>query len=787
MGKASRRKQQQAVTAAASAVVPDQESPSPSHSRRWLIAGALFMLVALGVFWLYQFHVLGRAAPTGLSAVHATFVDEQRCASCHSAEFASWKNTHHAKAMETPAPDTVLGNFNNATFDYAGVTSRFYRKGNEYWVDTDGADGKVGSYKVAFTFGVAPLQQYLIAMPGGRLQALGIAWDAQKKNWFHLHPKDMVTAADELHWTKPAQNANFMCAECHVTNMKRNYNPTDNTFKSSWQSLGVGCQACHGPASTHLEWAAGDKKPVPGSGFEVPLKGAPQQTVLETCARCHSRRAPLGDGFVHGRRLADDYSLSLLTQALYEVDGHFKEEDFEYGSFAQSKMFMKGVTCVDCHNPHTGELKAQGNAVCLQCHNASGPIQRPGLDTKTLQRKDYDTPAHTHHPQGSPGSSCVACHMPGKYYMEIDFRHDHSLTIPRPDLARQLGTPDACTTCHKDKTPEWAAAKLEGWFGKQTRPVSYGEMMHSLRNGGIGAADVLNVLVLDPSIPPIRRATALEEAGRYPSEQTVKTVIVALKDTDPVVRIAAIHTLGMLPPDTRKPLLTPLLADSVRGVRIEAARLLVDARDQLGTDRARWDQVMMEYRQVQQDLAERPESHMNLAGLDRDLGQHDDARREIDRALVLDPDFLPAITMKADYLGAAGDTAGSIKLLRSALVRHPDSGLLYHALGLAQIRGGDRQEAVQSLKTAWQKSPEDPDFGYVYAVALHDTGDPKTALNVLDAVMKAHPEHRDTAMTAVRYHIESGDTGGAQAIASRWLKISPGEPSLQRMQSGQGG
>ncbi|GGP26760.1 tetratricopeptide repeat protein [Silvimonas amylolytica] len=781
MGKASRRKQQPPAAVAAAPAVPS--SHPIFHSRRWFIAAAVMLVVVLGVFLLYQFQVLGRPAPARLSAVHARFVDEQRCVSCHSAEFASWKNSHHAKAMETPAPDTVLGNFNNATFNYAGTTSRFYRKGTEYWVDTDGADGKLGSYKVAFTFGVAPLQQYLIAMPGGHLQALGIAWDVERKTWFHLHPKDHVTATDELHWTKLAQNANFMCAECHVTDMKRNYSPADNSFKSTWQALGVGCQACHGPASAHLEWATGDKKPLTGAGFEVPLKGASQTTVLETCARCHSRRAPLADGFVHTHRLADDYSLNLLTQAAYEVDGHFKEEDFEYGSFAQSKMFMKGVTCLDCHNPHTGEVRLQGNALCLQCHNATAPIQRVGLNTQTLKRKDYDTPEHTHHPQGSPGSSCVACHMPGKYYMEVDFRHDHSLTIPRPDLARELGTPDACTTCHKDKTPEWAASKLEAWFGKHTRPVSYGQMMHSLRTGGIGAADILNVLVLDPSIPPIRRATALEEAARYPSEQTVKTVVVALKDTDPAVRIAAIHALGMLPPDARKPLLTPLLADAVRGVRIEAARQLVDARDQLGTDRGRWDQAIAEYRQVQQDLAERPESHVNLAGLYRDLDQQADAQREVDLALARDPDFLPAVTMKADELAAAGNGDDGIKLLREAIARHPDSGLLYHALGLAQVRAGDRTAAVQSLKSAWQKTPDDAGFGYVYAVALHDTGDPKAALKVLDAVMKAHPEHRESALTAVRYHTEAGDIAGAQIIAGRWLKISPSEPALQRGQT----
>ena len=785
MGKSSRRKPQRPApdAAAATSAVPPV-APENQSSRRpwWLLVLAILVAVALAGFWVHQFSSQGNVAAAGVAPLHASFVDEQKCVSCHSAEAKAWKTSHHAQAMAVATEATVEGNFNNATFDYHGAPTRFYKKGAEFWVDTDGPDGKVGSYKVAHTFGVAPLQQYLLEMPGGRMQALGIAWDSSQRRWFHLYPKDQVMVGDELHWTRPAQNANFMCAECHVTQMKRNFNVADNSYKSTWQALGVGCQACHGPASNHLAWAIGsnNKTPIKAAGFTVPLKNASQQVVLETCARCHARRAPLGDGFTHGNRLADDYSMSLLTAALYEVDGHFKEEDFESGSFAQSKMAMKGVTCADCHNPHSGELKAQGNAVCLQCHNAAGPIQRTGLDTRTLQRKDYDTPEHTHHPKGSPGASCVACHMPGKFYMQVDFRHDHALTIPRPDLSRQLGAPNACNECHKDKTPEWAAHQIETWFGKQAHPASFGEMLFSLRNGRIGAADILSTLVLDPNIPAIRRATALAEAGRYPGEATVKVISSALQDEDPIVRAAAVDALAMLPPADRVALLTPLLSDTVRQVRIASARQLVDARDHPGAETARWQKALDEYRAVQNALAERPESHLNLAGLDRDLGLHAEAQQELAIALKLNPDFLPAMVMQADYLAAAGQDQQGVALLQGALEKHRDSALLYHALGLAQIRAGDRVGALASLKAAWQTAPEDAGYGYVYAIALHDTGNPKAAITQLDAVMKRHPEHRDSAMTAVRYRVEANDAVGAQAVAARWLAVSPGEPSLAR-------
>ena len=286
-------------------------------------------------------------------------------------------------------------------------------------------------------------------------------------------------------------------------------------------------------------------------------------------------------------------------------------------------------------------------------------------------------------------------------------------------------------------------------------------------------------------MPPIRRATALAEAGRYPGDATLAAIRNALADPDPLVRTAAAEATGTLPPPARAPLLSPLLADPVRNVRITAARLLVDAHEHLGADAPRWDQAIAEYRQVQAALAERPESHMNLAGLERDLGSAEAARREVEAALALAPGYPPALVMQSEFLAASGQPAEAVAMLQAALARQPDSGLLLHGLGLAQVRAGDRAGALRSLKAAWDKSPQDALYGFVYAVALHDTGDAKGAIAQLDRVLARHPEDRDSAMTAVRYRVEAGDQAGAQAIAERWLKVDPGEPSLGRARTGE--
>ena len=380
--------------------------------------------------------------------------------------------------MQVADDKTVLGNFANAKFAYAGTTSTFSQRDGKFFVNTDGPDGKLADYEIKYTFGVRPLQQYLIEFPGGRMQALSIAWDSRPKaqggqRWFHLYPGQNIKAGDWLHWTAGGQNWNFTCAECHSTNLRKNFDAKANTYKTTWSELNVACEACHGPGSNHASWARkqGDWQALAATkGLALALderKGVTWAPVAETgnarrsvprastreidtCARCHGRAARISDDYVHGKPPLDTHRLALLDDNLYWNDGQMRDEVYNWGSFAQSRMHAQGVTCSDCHDPHSLKLKAPGNAVCAQCH----------------QPAKFDSPAHTHHAAGTPGAACAACHMPTTTYMVVDPRHDHSMRIPRPDLSAKFGMPNACNNCHTKQTAEWAAAAIAEWNGK---------------------------------------------------------------------------------------------------------------------------------------------------------------------------------------------------------------------------------------------------------------------------------------------------------------------------------
>lgn len=776
---------------------PLQPDASPTSISRYLFPVSIGVLLAAvaGIGWFLfspaptpvkplpvsaPVAAPAKPAPT-VAAAPASMVDEQQCQGCHSEQVKDWQGSHHQLAMQPANAETMLGDFNNVVVKAENETTRFSRKGDDFWVNTPGIDGKNADFKVAYTFGIAPLQQYLIEVGEGRLQALGVAWDTEKNRWFHLYPGQGVNFKNPLHWSKPSQNANFMCVECHTTGYKRNFDAASNTFASQWNSLGVGCQACHGPASNHLEWTA-KKTDLIHAGFAVDLKDKNATVEIETCARCHARRAPLGDGYTVGNRLMDDYLPSVLTRELYALDGKIKDEVFEHGSFAQSKMFDKGVRCSNCHNPHSTELKAPGNAVCLQCHNTAGKTSVEGVDGKGLQAKNYDSIEHTRHTLGQPGSQCVDCHMPGKFYMGNDLRHDHSFSIPNPERAQKLGTPDACLTCHQGKAGDKVIAQFKLWNVSTTpQAPRYDESLWLIRNGQPGAAQALYEQLQRSNLPAIQRATLLAELPLYPSEQALTLATADLKSPAPQVRENAVRAVSaFLPPPERLSLLTPLLGDPVKAVRIVAARdLLSVARNGLGSAQANWEAAIAEYEAVQKSLAERAEANLNLAMLYQASGRSSEVEGLLRTALKRDPDFYPALVTLVQWLEANGRGPEAQQLLDESLIEHPDAALLQHTRGLSLIRAGKPAEAMSPLRKAAQLEPQNAQYGYVLAVALHESGKVDEACAQLEALLKRQPANRNARLSLIQWYLDSGQEPKAQVVLQGWKRMNMGDPALK--------
>ncbi|MCI4679325.1 tetratricopeptide repeat protein [Rhodoblastus acidophilus] len=724
----------------------------------------------------------------------AAFVGSESCAACHRAQYEDWRKSHHAGAMQIADEKNVLGDFNDAHFRKGSIETTFFRRDGKYFVRTDGPDGKLADFEIKYTFGLSPLQQYLIELPGGRLQAFGIAWDSRPKEhggqkWFDLYPNRELAAGDPLHWTGIDQNWNYQCAWCHSTDLKKNYDPTKDTFATHWSEISIGCEACHGPASRHLAWAKGgagltpDEKKAHGFAFRFDQrKGVtwtpnPQGTAARSqppgarteelvCAGCHSRRGQFADAPQDVHHFYDAFRPATLAPGLYYPDGQQREEVYNFASFAQSRMHAAGVTCSDCHNPHSGKLRLPGNQVCGQCHAA----------------KVFDTPAHHHHPQGSPGAQCAACHMPTTNYMVIHARQDHSIRIPRPDRTISMGTPNACNKCHADEDANWAEAALKGW-GMTNNPgaQTFAEAFALADADGPGATGALLGVANDSGQSSIARASALARLDGDAAPAVIEAAAQLTKADDPMIRVAAAEVLANADSAAKARALAPLLRDPTRLVRMQAARSLAGAGEAnlAPGDLVAFEKALDEYVAGEMFTAERPESRANLGALDLARGKIDAAQAEFAKALALDKTFAPAAIQLAEIARHRGDEPGAEAILAKALADNPRSGPLAHALGLSLIRQKRTAEAVAKLELATKLAPDNAHYAYVYAVALHDTGEPAKAREVLRAALARRPNDREILAALASYEAQEGDYASALGHVQALQKLEPDNPRIQ--------
>ncbi len=608
------------------------------------------------------------------------------------------------------------------------VTSKMTREGDQFFITTDNRSGEMEKFPIKYVFGVRPLQQYLVEFPDGRIQCLPVTWDTERRHWYHLYPKEPIPHDDPLHWTRSLQNWNYMCAECHTTNLEKNFDLATNTYRTTWSEIDVSCETCHGPGSLHVELAEGDAK----FGFwdrnyryGLPnLKDENSRVQIENCAPCHSRRRVIASNDRSGASFCDHYLPEVLDNNLYYADGQILEEDYVYGSFIQSRMYDENVRCTDCHDPHSVKVKFNDNRLCTQCHT----------------KAQYDTPLHHFHPDSAmPGTLCVECHMPDTRYMVADPRRDHSLRVPRPDLTVDLGIPNACNGCHNDRsqgeTAQWATDQVRTWYGeKRNEPEHFAHGIAAGRAVAPEGERKLQRTARDPKVRAAVRASAISLLSRYGSDRGVAEAVRGLEDKDPLIRATAVRSLQYAPQEIMSRRLAPMLHDPVRAVRIEAARLLTQIpRSEFNRDDlTAFDAALEEYLRGQDAVADQAAAHLNLGVIYTNLAQAHHgvpgrpdpkylamAEEEYRTALRIEPDFIPArinLAMLYDSLGRKDEAE---TLFHEIVELDSENGEAYYSLGLLIAENENRMEdAVQALGRAAELSPENARIHYNYGLAL---------------------------------------------------------------------
>ena len=669
--------------------------------------------------------------------------------------YSTYHGSHHDLAMEIANDSTVLGNFDNYTLTHLGDAARFYKKDGRFFVYTKGDQGKYYDFEVKYTFGWTPLQQYLMEFPNGHYQVLPFCWDSQPEElggqrWYHVYDQEKIPHDDILFWTGKQQNWNHVCAECHSTFLKKDYDHTTLTFNTNWKEIDVSCDACHGPSENHLKWAELDEKGknadrYPNMGYAFSFyndsatwdfdmeKGTSYRSKprtnhqeVELCARCHSRRMQIWEDYIHGDPLLQTHIPEVLTPRLYHVDGQIMDEDYVYASFLQSSMYHQGVTCTDCHDAHSMQIKAPANILCATCH---------------LNEK-YNDYSHHFHKIDSTGGSCKDCHMPETTYMVVDPRQDHSIRVPRPDLSLKIGTPNACTQCHTDETDEWAANWFREWYGDKYDTIGhFGEIFYAALQRDPNVLEDLVEILNDSGQPEIVRATSLVYMEYLPSVRTIEIVERATRDTSPMVRMVAMQVLGRIQGNQSLETAIKLLDDSVRAVRYEAALSytrvpFADKKGILNEDQKKHIDEYIEILMVNNDQAA---THVNLGIYYQGENLLDSAMNAYRDALRIDSNSIEAAINIADlYRTQKQDDEGE-KVLIKYYEKNPDRAEICNALGLLYVRQQQPEKAMELFARSVELEPENTYYIYIYCVALNSMGNKEEAIEALKKGYEINP------------------------------------------------
>lgn len=743
-------------------------------SRVWILILSIISFLGIGI--IYSCSQKDQESDSYLQgqqgAAGTTFVGDQECQTCHWKEAEAWKGSHHHRAMDNATEESVLGDFSDVTFTHRGETYRFYRQGEKYMAEAPGPDGKQVDYEIAYTFGWEPLQQYLVDFGKGKFQALTVAWDTEKKQWFSLYSDEDIKPGDWLHWTGGAMNWNTMCADCHSTNLQQNYIVSADSFHTTWSGINVNCEACHGPGKSHVEFMnseQAEQAAIDRIRQDLKMTGSTTQVEqVNLCARCHALREKLTGNYDHAGKFLDYFNPALPHPGSYFADGQIKEEVYVFGSFLQSKMYKNGISCTDCHNPHTLKLKANvtNNTLCLQCH----------------QSQTYNTPRHHFHKINTEASQCISCHMPGRYYMQVDFRRDHSFRVPRPDLSRKFGTPNACNQCHNDKPAEWAARAIEKWYGKD-RSYHFSETLAKAHETGSQAVPQLGELIADTSQPAIARAVAVWYLGQFPTQKGVDLLEKALEYDNRLIRNSAARALSVLPADMKKNALTEALDDSLLAVRLAAAGGLAEfsAADIPFGMKQRFNEAMQEYREYLNVNRYFPQGQMNRAQFFEKQGQLEKAINAYRKTLEKDPYFNPARINLAYLYNRQGKNAEAEDLLNTVIEQEPSYGPAYYSLALLLAEENRLKEAVSNFEKAADRMPGNARVRYNLAISYQTLNQPEEAESAYLQAIDLVPGNPDYRYGICTLYIQQEEYQKALPHARKLTKLQPDNPQIQNL------
>ena len=692
--------------------------------------------------------------PVRQADVSRDYAGSNACAACHEPEHGQWERSLHIRMTKPAAQALFVGDFDNVSFTANGRAYRMEQRDGRRYISVSHGDRPFETFEVQYTLGAKRFQGYLTTQPDGRMYVLPAFWNVAQRRWVDW--KEITPVPDGDHDLR--QIWNVTCFNCHATNLDANFDLATKTYKTRWTEMGLGCEACHGPGKPHIAlMEAWQKDPSTKPAYDQsshnrdlgatlkifsPRTAAPRQ-VFDTCAYCHGNKNNMFLGFLPGSRMEDFALPFLVSQPMPSDDpqGDFwpdgRPSRFNRPqALTLSGCFIKGnVTCTNCHVAHGSRqehsLKVpmeQSNQLCTQCHES--------LSVAANVEK------HTHHRAASQGSRCVECHMSDVNWRLLTRRRDHTFAAPVPEMTATFGVPNACTTCHDNRAPEWAVRQMDAWYGDGQRRAGAMRVAEAFYQAGAGdpaSLPALASLTVDRSKGMLVRASAAEFIGQVyvaamgsgdqlkrtgPSQTSVEggdqasevrdqrsglrgqgaltpelitrlvnSLIGAVNDPEPTVRAVAIRSLGVI---NDKRGLTPVISrlrDDVRTVRAGAAEALLwmGVATLPGAAGQYLTRAQDEYGASLAAFPDIASNHSAHGWLESERGRQAEAARELDIAIQLDPQHARSHVYRGIVAARSGQMSAAIKYWQDAKKIDPAYPNLDRMIEQAGRLGAPRQ------------------------------------------------------------------------------------------------
>jgi len=674
--------------------------------------------------------------------------------------------------------------------------------GHSYLAQWDGEEGWVldrgptstQRWPITHVMGGKNVFFFLTPRERGRLQVLPVAYDVGQRRWYDA-TGSMVrharNASDEpLHWTDSLLTFNTSCHGCHVSQLAANYDDRTDSYHTTWVEPGINCETCHGPSSEHVRAA---RAAGPGGHLAdlhlISAKAMSVDQLNSSCSACHAKLSPISPGFRVGDTYFDHFDLTTLEDTDFYPDGRDLGENYTLTGWLMSPCVRAGkLSCIHCHTS-SGRYRfadhARANDACLPCH----------------AERVRSAAAHSHHPEGSPGNKCVACHMPRTAFARMR-RTDHSMRPPAPAATLALGSPNACNLCHADRDASWAERAVRTWHmaDREKAILSQGRLVQAARARDWAKLPALLAYLQRDDHDTVVATSLVRLLDACPDQRKTPVLTHLLRvDSSPLVRSAAATGLsGDLTDETVRALVAAT-GDPVRLVRVRAAASLAGlSPDALGDQDGR--RVAKALAELEAGLASRKDNWTNLYNIGNLRAARGDAAGAIasyEAAIRLRPDaVLPLVNLAMAYaqqgkpdaarqaleqavkaaptnavarfnLGLLdaeqGDPKGAERNLRAALAADPTMAAAAYNLA-ALVASGQPQESLDLLRQASRLEPDEPRYSYALAFHLARSGQAAEAVRLLRDLVARHPELGDSYLLLAHLLEQSGDQRSAQAV-----------------------